>query len=42
MARESILTWMRSLGEKARFDELELLIQNTPIEKVGPIRRKAI
>nr|NP_610429.2 fanconi anemia complementation group I [Drosophila melanogaster]A1Z7L1.2 RecName: Full=Fanconi anemia group I protein homolog; Short=Protein FACI [Drosophila melanogaster]AAF59016.2 fanconi anemia complementation group I [Drosophila melanogaster] len=25
---------MRSLGEKARFDELELLIQNTPIEKL--------
>ncbi|EDW47016.1 GM20650 [Drosophila sechellia] len=34
MARESILTWMRSLGEKGRFDELELLIQNTPIEKL--------
>ncbi|EDV59451.2 Fanconi anemia group I protein homolog [Drosophila erecta] len=34
MARESILTWMRSLGEKGRLDELELLIQNTPIEKL--------
>uniref|UniRef100_A0A6P4FK17 Fanconi anemia group I protein n=1 Tax=Drosophila rhopaloa TaxID=1041015 RepID=A0A6P4FK17_DRORH len=34
MARDSILTWMRNLGEKGRQDELELLIQNTPIEQL--------
>jgi len=34
MARDSILTWMRSLGEKGRQSELELLIQNTPVEEV--------
>ncbi|XP_017066246.1 Fanconi anemia group I protein [Drosophila eugracilis] len=34
MARDSILTWMRSLGEKGRQNELELLIQNTPIEEL--------
>ncbi|KAI8035735.1 hypothetical protein M5D96_011485 [Drosophila gunungcola] len=34
MARDSILTWMRNLGEKGRQNELELLIQNTPIEEL--------
>nr|XP_016941259.1 Fanconi anemia group I protein homolog [Drosophila suzukii] len=34
MARDSILTWMRSLGEKGRQSELELLIQNTPVEEL--------
>ncbi|XP_017044461.1 Fanconi anemia group I protein homolog [Drosophila ficusphila] len=34
MARDSILTWMRNLGEKGRQNELELLIQNTPIKEL--------
>lgn len=34
MGQDSILQWVRKLGEKGPRSELELLIQNTPTKKV--------